>query len=120
MILTKVLGDIIESIAGAIFVDSGYNKETVWDCIRPLLEPIATPETVERHPVSELEVICARKAYKKSFMMSCHDHVLSMTAEVEVEGTVYTATVTGPNKKTAKRMAAKAVLKEMKSKGVKL
>jgi endoribonuclease Dicer len=26
----KVLGDIVESIAGAIFLDSGYNTSAVW------------------------------------------------------------------------------------------
>jgi endoribonuclease Dicer len=29
----KVLGDIIESIAGAIFLDSGYNTSVVWKVI---------------------------------------------------------------------------------------
>jgi endoribonuclease Dicer len=29
----KVLGDIIESIAGAIFLDSGYNTSAVWKVI---------------------------------------------------------------------------------------
>ncbi|PNX89241.1 endoribonuclease dicer-like protein, partial [Trifolium pratense] len=33
-----------ESLAGAILVDSGYNKEVVWQSIRPLLEPLVTPD----------------------------------------------------------------------------
>ncbi|KAL7160767.1 hypothetical protein ACSBR2_041423 [Camellia fascicularis] len=39
----KVLGDTIESLAGAILVDSRYNKEVVLQSIRPLLEPMITP-----------------------------------------------------------------------------
>lgn len=41
----KVLGDVIESLAGAIFIDSECNTEIVFKSIRPLLEPLVTPET---------------------------------------------------------------------------
>ncbi|PHU17758.1 Beta-D-glucosyl crocetin beta-1,6-glucosyltransferase [Capsicum chinense] len=49
----EVLGDIIESIGGAIFVDSGFDKDTTFKCIRPLLEPLVTPQTVKLHPLFE-------------------------------------------------------------------
>ncbi|MCD7462893.1 Dicer-like protein 2 [Datura stramonium] len=39
----KVLGDFIESLSGAIFVDSGFDKDTTFQSIRPLLEPLVTP-----------------------------------------------------------------------------
>ena len=32
----KVLGDLLESLAGAIFLDSGMNLETVWRVFKPL------------------------------------------------------------------------------------
>jgi endoribonuclease Dicer len=32
----KVLGDILESLAGAIFIDSGMSLETVWKIFQPL------------------------------------------------------------------------------------
>lgn len=31
----KVLGDILESLAGAIFIDSGMSLETVWEIFQP-------------------------------------------------------------------------------------
>lgn len=34
----KVLGDILESLAGAIFVDSGMSLEKVWEVFRPLFD----------------------------------------------------------------------------------
>ncbi|KAF3676184.1 hypothetical protein T459_02223 [Capsicum annuum] len=34
----KVLGDVIESLAGAIFVDSCFNKNVTFQRIRPLME----------------------------------------------------------------------------------
>ncbi len=32
----KVLGDVLESVAGAIFLDSGCCLETVWRVFKPL------------------------------------------------------------------------------------
>ena len=34
----KVLGDVLESVAGAVFVDSGMSLEKVWSVFRPLIE----------------------------------------------------------------------------------
>lgn len=59
--MRQVLADVIESIAGAIFVDSGYKKEVVFQSIKPLLEPLVTPETARRHPISELHELCQKK-----------------------------------------------------------
>ena len=32
----KVLGDLLESMAGAIFMDSGMDLQAVWDTLGPL------------------------------------------------------------------------------------
>lgn len=32
----KVLGDLLESLAGAIFMDSGMDLQAVWDTLGPL------------------------------------------------------------------------------------
>ena len=34
----KVLGDILESLAGAVFMDSGMDLQAVWSCLGPLFE----------------------------------------------------------------------------------
>jgi len=34
----KVLGDLLESLAGAVFLDSGMNLETVWRVFSPLFQ----------------------------------------------------------------------------------
>ncbi|KAK2977945.1 hypothetical protein RJ640_029400, partial [Escallonia rubra] len=111
----KVLGDVIESLAGAIFVDSGYNKETVFRSIGPLLEPMVTPETVRIHPVRELTELCQKKHYnmKKPFP-SCDNGVKSITVEVEANGIVYKEACSAADKDMAKRLACKAVLKSLK------
>ena len=35
----KVLGDVLEAVAGAVYVDSGNDLETVWRVFFPLLKP---------------------------------------------------------------------------------
>ncbi|XP_077209764.1 endoribonuclease Dicer homolog 2-like isoform X2 [Tasmannia lanceolata] len=110
----KVLGDVIESIAGAILIDSGFNKEAVWESIRPLLEPLVTPETMKYQPVRELELLCGSKGYVKKFIKTSNNGIAGITAEVEAHGVIYRETCTGENKKTAKKLAAKAVLETLK------
>ena len=52
----KALGDIFESVAGAIFMDSGMDLDAVWDVysvmMLPLLEKFSS--CVPRSPVREL------------------------------------------------------------------
>lgn len=39
MEVPKILGDIFESIAGAIFVDSGFSLDVTWSVFYRLLKP---------------------------------------------------------------------------------
>uniref|UniRef100_A0A453JVW7 Uncharacterized protein n=1 Tax=Aegilops tauschii subsp. strangulata TaxID=200361 RepID=A0A453JVW7_AEGTS len=113
--LPKVLGDVIESLAGAIYLDSKYDKEVVWKSMKQLLEPLATPETVERDPVKLLQEFCARRSYSSSYTKAHKDGVSSVVVEVQVEGTTYSATETGPDKIVAKKLAAKSLLNNLKA-----
>ncbi|PPR81130.1 hypothetical protein GOBAR_AA39584 [Gossypium barbadense] len=111
----KVLGDVMESLAGAIFVDSGYNKETVFRSIRPLLEPLITLETMTVHPVKELNELCQKKHYEQRKPIVSHDNgVSSVTIEVEANGEVLKHTSTASDRKMAKKLASKEILKSLK------
>ncbi|GLT60476.1 hypothetical protein SLA2020_332400 [Shorea laevis] len=111
----KVLGDVIESLAGAILVDSGFNKEIVFQSIRPLLEPLITPETVRIQPVRELTELCQREHFdvRKPFI-SQQNGIASITVEVEANGDMYRCTQSAANRKTAKKLAYKGVLQALK------
>nr|XP_017225094.1 PREDICTED: endoribonuclease Dicer homolog 2-like isoform X3 [Daucus carota subsp. sativus] len=113
--LPKVLGDIIESLAGAILVDSGYRKDIVFDSIRPLLEPLVSPDTLKLQPVRELHQLCQKENYvlKKS-VVSCEKGVAAVTVEVEANGIIHRESCTAANKAEAKKLASKAVLKSLK------
>ncbi|KAL6878157.1 hypothetical protein ACP4OV_012327 [Aristida adscensionis] len=113
--LPKVLGDVIESIAGAIYIDSKHNKEVVWRSMKRLLEPLATPGTIEYDPVKELQELCDRRCYNRSYKETHVDGVSSVVAVVQAEGTTYSATRTGYCKLVAKKLASKAVLQDLKA-----
>ncbi|XP_061339730.1 endoribonuclease Dicer homolog 2-like isoform X2 [Gastrolobium bilobum] len=112
----KVLGDIIESLAGAIFVDSGYNKEVVWQSIKPLLEPLVTPSTLKAHPVKELTELCQKKNYiMEKPKVSCSDGVTTYRIEVQANGVLHKYEYSGSaDKKTAKKIACKEILKSLR------
>nr|XP_027069498.1 endoribonuclease Dicer homolog 2-like isoform X3 [Coffea arabica] len=102
----KILADIIESLAGAIYVDSGYDKEVVFQSIKPLLEPLVTPETLKLQPGRELKELCQ----KENFVMKEEDGKL----EVNANGVIYVCGLTAANKKTAEKIASMGILEMLK------
>lgn len=100
-------------MAGAILVDSDYNKEVVFQSMRPLLEPLITPETVKLHPARELNELCQQKHYNIKRDIKSHNGKASVTIEVEANGVKYKHTSTS-DKRTATKMASKEVLKSLK------
>ncbi|KAJ8471148.1 hypothetical protein OPV22_025491 [Ensete ventricosum] len=57
----KVLADIIESIAAAVFVDCNFDLELLWKVFRGILEPIITSESIDEQPVATLYDICQKQ-----------------------------------------------------------
>ncbi|XP_019708799.3 ribonuclease 3-like protein 2 [Elaeis guineensis] len=60
----KVLADIVESIAAAVYIDCDFNLELLWKVMRGMLEPIITLETLREQPVTTLYQFCRKN--KKS------------------------------------------------------
>lgn len=54
----KVLGDIIESLIGATYLDVNGSLEETWKVWKPMLEPFVSPDNVPMHPVRELLEVC--------------------------------------------------------------
>ncbi|OEL35951.1 hypothetical protein BAE44_0003030, partial [Dichanthelium oligosanthes] len=66
-------------------------------------------------PVKELQELCGRKAYSVTYTLTHEDRVPSVVAEVLTRGAAYKASRTGLTKLDAKKLAAKAVLREVKA-----
>lgn len=107
----KVLADIVESIAGAVFVDCGYSADQLWEVFRPLLEPLVSPETLELHPVTELQELCQKQGkyieYKDSWIGNMVRSQVLINGEVVGNGE-------HNQKELAERVAAKNALDKLK------
>ncbi|XP_057859570.1 endoribonuclease Dicer homolog 1-like [Cryptomeria japonica] len=108
----KMLADIVESIAGAVFVDCGNSVDKVWEVFEPLLQPLAGPETLEEHPVAELQEFCQREKKHIEYKSDKVDDVL-VCVDVFIDGQLMG---TGKNavKKLAKREAARNAFLNLK------
>nr|ASZ84523.1 putative abnormal suspensor 1 [Juniperus phoenicea] len=109
----KVLGDIVESIAGAVFLDKGLDTRNVWEIFQPLLQPMVTPETLPMHPVRELQERCQQQAEGLEYKASRAGNIA--TVEVFVDG-VQIGVAQNPQKKMAQKLAARNALVILKEK----
>ncbi|XP_073295374.1 endoribonuclease Dicer homolog 1 isoform X1 [Primulina huaijiensis] len=109
----KVLGDIFESIAGAIFLDSGCITASVWEVFQPLLNPMVTPETLPMHPVRELQERCQQQAEGLEYKATRTGNLAIV--EVYVDG-VQVGVAHNPQKKMAQKLAARNALVALKEK----
>ncbi|KAK3012238.1 hypothetical protein RJ639_012247 [Escallonia herrerae] len=109
----KVLGDIVESIAGAIFLDSGRDTQAVWKVFQPLMHPMVTPDTLPMHPVRELQERCQQQAEGLEYKATRIGNLA--TVEVYIEG-VQVGTAQNPQKKMAQKLAARNALAALKEK----
>ncbi|KAL6982180.1 Dicer-like protein 1 [Sarracenia purpurea var. burkii] len=107
----KVLGDIVESIAGAIFLDSGRDTAVVWKVFQPLLHPMVTPETLPMHPVRELQERCQQQAEGLEYKATRNGNLA--TVEVFVDG-VQVGIAQNAQKKMAQKLAARNALVALK------
>ncbi|WVY89220.1 hypothetical protein V8G54_034734 [Vigna mungo] len=110
----KILADIVESIAGAIYVDVGCDLEKLWKYFRRILEPIVTPGDLEQQPqpVSTLFEICQKRGKHVEFK-----HVRTKTASIAnvfVDGK-FIASASSAQKDLAKLEAAKIALDRLAS-----
>ncbi|XP_027171833.1 ribonuclease 3-like protein 3 [Coffea eugenioides] len=75
----KVLADIVESLIGAIFLDSNSSLDTTWQVVKNLLQPMITLTTIKTHPVTKLHEICQKNGLKVEFV-----DMWKETGEIEV------------------------------------
>uniref|UniRef100_A0A5B7CE62 Uncharacterized protein n=1 Tax=Davidia involucrata TaxID=16924 RepID=A0A5B7CE62_DAVIN len=114
----KALGDMVESIAGAILIDTKLNLDEVWRIFKPLLSPIVTPDKLELPPLRELIELCDSLGYfikenciKKGEMV--HAELRLQLKDVLLVGEGF-----GQNRKAAKGQAALHLLKDLENRGI--
>ncbi|XP_031480421.1 endoribonuclease Dicer homolog 4 isoform X3 [Nymphaea colorata] len=113
----KVLGDLVESCAGAILLDSGFDLNLVWETMMPILDPLMNLSSLKLNPVRTLRELCQSHKFQLSFPASKVEDVFSVQAKVNVRDTFLVGHGTNRNKKAAERQAAEEALKKLKDYG---
>lgn len=114
----KALGDLVESIAGAILVDTKLDLEEVWRIYEPLLSPIVTPDKLELPPLRELMELCDSLGYFVKESCISKGQVVHAELRLQLRDVLLVGEGVGPNKKTARGRAASKLLKDLESRGV--
>ncbi|GLJ31484.1 hypothetical protein SUGI_0631810 [Cryptomeria japonica] len=115
----KVLGDLIESISGAILVDNRLKPNIVWDKIYPILSPIVTPENVVPQPLRELYELCDQHHYKYNWKpITKTENVNVATVQIQLEDFSIHGEGSDKNTKFAMTKAAKDALATLQVKGI--
>ncbi|KAI3769645.1 hypothetical protein L6452_00754 [Arctium lappa] len=56
----KILADVVESLIGAVYVDTNLSIDDTWEAVKKLLEPLTVPENVKLNPVRRLNETCQK------------------------------------------------------------
>ncbi|OCT68281.1 endoribonuclease Dicer [Xenopus laevis] len=109
----KAMGDIFESLAGAIYMDSGMSLETVWRVYYPMMHPLIEKfsANVPRSPVRELLEMEPETA-KFSPAERTYDGKVRVTVEVVGKGKFKGV---GRSYRIAKSAAARRALRSLKA-----
>ncbi|KAK2391994.1 dicer [Trifolium repens] len=116
----KALGDLVESIAGAILIDTKLDLDVVWKVFNPLLSPIVTPDKLELPPLRELNQLCDSLGYFVKVKVSREkkgtmEHVV---LSVQLPDAKLVRDGMGLTKKSAKGEAAFCLLKDLEKRGI--
>ncbi|KAF5190912.1 Endoribonuclease dicer-like protein, partial [Thalictrum thalictroides] len=114
----KALGDLVESLAGAILIDTGLNLDNVWRIFRPLLSPIVTPEKLELPPFRELNEICSHRGYFIKETCIKKGEVVHVELFVQLEDILLKGEGCDKRRKAAKGQASLYLLERLEERGI--
>ncbi|MCO5573907.1 hypothetical protein L7F22_027682 [Adiantum nelumboides] len=112
-----VLGDILESLSGAILVDGGFKLSVVWQVFESILQPLISAHRIKFHPVRELLELCQHKHVACKENLDKCDKQIGFTFEVHLDNHVVEGSAISKDKKSAKRQAALVALAKLKGLG---
>ncbi|PSS19311.1 Endoribonuclease Dicer 3a like [Actinidia chinensis var. chinensis] len=114
----KALGDVVESIAGAILIDTKLNLDEVWRIFKPLLSPIVTPDKLELPPLRELIELCDSLGYFIKETCIKNGEMVHAELRLQLKDVLLLGEGFGHNRKSAKGQAAVHLLKDLEKRGI--
>lgn len=103
----------MESIAGAVLIDSNLNLDVVWRIFKPLLPPIVTPDKLELPPRRELNELCDSLGYFVKESCTVKGDGVQAELSLQLEEARLVGNGFGQTKKAAKGQAALQLLKKL-------
>ncbi|KAI7902630.1 uncharacterized protein BX663DRAFT_509905 [Cokeromyces recurvatus] len=109
----KVLSDVIESLIGAVYVDSGFDLKKVEELferwLKPLLDQHISPETIQVHPLSQFKEYIQEYGCMKCEIKNITTPIIGPTLQkcVIFIHTISFASGAGFNTREARKQAAK-------------
>ncbi|KAF2547845.1 hypothetical protein F2Q70_00022816 [Brassica cretica] len=105
----KVLADLLESVAGAVYIDVNFDLQRFWVIFRGLLEPIFTLDDLQQQPqpISMLFQLCHKHGKRLAirYLKEGKRNIAGVYLDDE-----FFASGSAENKDTAKLLAAKEAL----------
>ncbi|XP_038975132.1 endoribonuclease Dicer homolog 3b-like isoform X2 [Phoenix dactylifera] len=114
----KALGDLLESIAGAVLIDTDLNLDRVWEVFKPLLSPMVTPDKLELPPLHELAKLCNRMGYPLYTQVTYRGEQVVAELSIQLEEDLLVRHGCNLQRKTAKDQAALQLLKDLETRGI--
>lgn len=110
----QVLGDLVESFLGALFLDCGFNLNHVWTMMLSFLDPVKNLSNLQISPVKELIELCQSYKWDREISVTKKDGAFSVELKVTKKGCCLTASATGRNKREGTKKAAQLMIKYLK------
>ncbi|XP_052885493.1 endoribonuclease Dicer homolog 3a isoform X3 [Gossypium arboreum] len=114
----KALGDLVESIVGAILIDTNLNLGKVWRIVEPLLSPIVTPDKLELPPFRELNELCDSLGYFIKEKCINKGEVVHAELLLQLDHDLLVGEGFDRSRKVAKGKAASCLLKHLENRGI--
>ena len=111
--LQQALGDLVESIVGAILIDTNLNLDEVWRIVEPLLSPIVTPDKLELPPLRELNELCDSLGYFIKEKCVNKGEMVHAELRLQLDDILLVGEGFDRSRKVAKGKAASYLLKEL-------
>ncbi|XP_074265288.1 endoribonuclease Dicer homolog 3-like [Silene latifolia] len=110
----KALGDLVESIAGAILIDTKLQIDEVWRVV----SPIVTPENLELVPFRELNELCDRRGYFFKEQCVNHNQVIFVELKLQLTDILLIGEGIARTRKAARGEASFHLLKDLEDRGI--
>ncbi|KAL1189126.1 Dicer-like protein 4 [Cardamine amara subsp. amara] len=111
----KVLGDLIESSLGAVFLDCGFNLNQVWSMMLSVLDPVKNLSNLQLSPVKELIELCQSYKWDREISAINKDGAFCVELKVTKKGCCLTASANGRNKREGMKKVAQLMITNLKA-----